>query len=232
MADGAQCPRPPTAGLPRTSPSSSARSRSSSSSRWRCRSTSSRRPQACQQPFIDWSRDRPRARLRPLHADPDAGAGLRRALQPGGHRGADRDPRRSSRSTPRSTSSSSSPARTLGALATKAFLSDEGERGATTARSRSRRDSTARSSGPASVVEADRHVLPGLGDRRRGGQPARRPRTGPRFVIGGTLGLARDGLRPAHRRRLQPGARVRARRSSPASGAASTTSCSPTCSRR
>ena len=112
-----------------SSPSSSARCCSSSSSRSSCRCSSPRRRQAIPNPFIDLSRDRPRARVRAVRADPDAGRGLGRALQPRRDRRDDARSARSSRSTRRSTSSSSSPGAVAGALLTKLLLTRRGQRG-------------------------------------------------------------------------------------------------------
>ena len=55
-----------------------------------------------------------------------------------------------------------------------------------------------------------RHVLPRLGDHRRGRQPARDQGVG-RARDRRRARHGRDGVRPAHRRRLQPGARLRPR---------------------
>ncbi len=145
----AQCPSPPIAEPPRTSPSSSARPRSSSSSRWRCRSTSSRRRRGLPQPFIDWSviglvhvfvlfmLIQTLALVSGAHFNPAVTAALTviRQIKPIDAAiyivvqlaGA-----------------------TLGALMTKGFLVGRGQRGELRRGGALDRDSTARSSGPAS----------------------------------------------------------------------------------
>ena len=214
--------------LPPTSQSSSAPSRSCSSSPWPCRSTSRPATPKNPLPFIDFSRDRARARVRALHADPDARGGLRRALQPGGHPGADR--------------AAPDHAGRRGDLHRRPARGRRGRRAADQgpARGRGRRRELRRRGG----LEAPRRRrLPGHG-RRVASAPSswsgrssawRSTRRGQ--GLGGArhrrdAGPGRDGLRrrspaPASTRRAPSGPRW-----SPASSAAATTSSSSTCSRR
>ena len=151
--------------------------------------------------------DRARPRLPAVRADPDARGDLRRALQPRGHRRDDRAAPDQAASTPRSTSSPSSPARVAGALLTKALLLDEGKAvnyGAPAVSARDRRRHASRHGGG-----GDRHLLPRLGDRGRGGEPARDEGVG-RARDRRRARHGRDGVRAADRRRLQPRSRLRA----------------------
>ena len=92
-----------------------------------------------------------------------------------------------------------------GALLTKALLLDEGEGRRTTAPS-------------ASPTVLDGKILPGMVVEGLGtfflvwaiigvAVNPRATKDWAALAIGGALGMARDGLRAAHRRRLQPGAR-------------------------
>ena len=190
-----------------------------------------RRRQTNPHPFIDFSRDRAGARVRAVHADPDAGGGLRRALQPGGHRRADRA---APDQAARRGDLHRRPARRRGGrraahqAAARRFPNAE----AVELRRR-RRSATASTASifPGMLAEGIGTfflvwAIVGVAVNPRGAKDwaalRHRRDAGPR----------RDGARPAHRRRLQPGARLR-----PGAGVRRvrrrrTTSCSSTCWRR
>ena len=112
-----------------------------------------------------------------------------------------------------------------GALLTKVLLEDEGRAvhyGITAVSG-----ALERGDSPRHGRRGDRHLLPGLGDRGRGGEPARHEGVG-RARNRRHAGHARDGPCAAHGRRLQPGAQPSVRRSCPGSSTAPATSCSST----
>ena len=146
------------------------------------------------------------ARVPAVRADPDARGGLGRPLQPGGHRGDDGAAPDQADRRRVSTSWRSS----LGGVGRRAA-----HQGAPARRGQGRELRRRRGLGrdqrqdpPRHGRRGARHVLPALGDHRRGREPARDQgmgRPGDRHGAG----HGGDGVRAADRRRLQPGARLR-----------------------
>ena len=175
-------------------------------------------------PYIDFGGDRAGARLRAVHPDPDAGHGIRRALQPRRDGGAWPALRQISPADAGIYVIAQMGGGVAGALLTKGLLSDEGDGvnyGAVAVSDAHRRRDL-----PGHGGGVHRHVLPDVGDRRRGGQPAGGQGLG-RICDRRGAGPRRDGAGAAHRARAStPLARSAPRWCRASSGAAASSSSS------